>query len=255
MSHLVVVCCHGIWTGGPANGFNEEEWLIAPFQKDETPTFIDHIKAGLRTVAEDGEAILYFSGGPTRPETKLSEAQSYFNLAAANAFFSLLPADDTSILARIRTESRALDSYYNILFCLTAFYTAQRRWPTQITVISHAFKKLRLIDHHCVAIGFPLDRVRFVGIDPPAMEAALATGSGDCGTQKSVGGVSLALDQWALDPHGIGAELAGKRRRRNPWDVAQGVFENAVDCKMSGLVTMRTADGTEYISDTAPRPW
>lgn len=61
-THLVVVCCHGIWTGGPARGAAESEWLIAPFQAGETPTFIEHIKAGLVLLAADPDAVLMFSG-------------------------------------------------------------------------------------------------------------------------------------------------------------------------------------------------
>lgn len=36
--------------------------LIEPFQKGETPTFIDHIKAGLKALAEDCHSLLVFSG-------------------------------------------------------------------------------------------------------------------------------------------------------------------------------------------------
>ena len=61
-THLIVVCCHGIWIGGPARGTAESEWLIAPFQAGETPTFIEHIKAGLVLLAADPDAALMFSG-------------------------------------------------------------------------------------------------------------------------------------------------------------------------------------------------
>jgi hypothetical protein len=36
--------------------------LIEPFQKGETPTFINHIKAGLKAMAEDPNGILILSG-------------------------------------------------------------------------------------------------------------------------------------------------------------------------------------------------
>lgn len=62
LSHLIVVCCHGIWAGGPAGGFDESEWLIAEFQVGETSTFVEHIKAGLLALADDDEALLMFSG-------------------------------------------------------------------------------------------------------------------------------------------------------------------------------------------------
>lgn len=62
-SHLVVVCCHGIWLGGPSKGWNEASWLIADFQRGETPTFIEHIKAGVECLANDVQnTALVFSG-------------------------------------------------------------------------------------------------------------------------------------------------------------------------------------------------
>lgn len=90
-NHLVVVCGHGIWRGGPAHGHDEAEWLIESYKAGETPTFIEHIKAGIQVLADDERAIVAFSGGPTRKETPLSEARSYANLAAANDYFGLLP--------------------------------------------------------------------------------------------------------------------------------------------------------------------
>lgn len=61
-AHLIVVCCHGIWVGGPTRGADESEWLIAPYQAGETPTFIEHIKAGLTLLAADQRSVLMFSG-------------------------------------------------------------------------------------------------------------------------------------------------------------------------------------------------
>jgi uncharacterized protein YgfB (UPF0149 family) len=62
-THLIIVCCHGIWTGGLANGYDEAEWLIAGFQKGETATFVQHVRDGVRILAEDQQnAVLVFSG-------------------------------------------------------------------------------------------------------------------------------------------------------------------------------------------------
>jgi hypothetical protein len=91
-NHLIIVCCHAVWLGGPMRGFSEEEWLFADFQAGETLTFIEHIKAGLRVLKDDTRSILMFSGGPTRKETQSSEANSYASLAAANSYFRILPA-------------------------------------------------------------------------------------------------------------------------------------------------------------------
>ena len=60
--HLVIVCGHGIWLGGPKKGWDESEWLIESYKAGETPTFIEHIKAGVKIMAENPNAVLVFSG-------------------------------------------------------------------------------------------------------------------------------------------------------------------------------------------------
>ncbi|KAI2627268.1 hypothetical protein GGS26DRAFT_592296 [Hypomontagnella submonticulosa] len=204
--HLVIVCCHGIWLGGPAHGHDENEWLIASFQKGETPTFIEHIKIGLRVLNEDESSLLMFSGGPTRKETRLSEARSYANLARANAYFGHLSEAEAE--KRISCEERALDSYYNVLFSLTKFWSDHGTWPKKITIVSHAFKRERLVDCHCGAIGFPLDRVDFLGVDPP--------GTVDGTNEAAIKGIVEAVTQWKEDPHGKGDLLVGFAVEYNP---------------------------------------
>jgi dihydrofolate synthase len=61
-NHIVIVCGHAIWPGGPKNGWDESEWLIESYKKGETPTFIEHIRAGVKVLSEDERAILVFSG-------------------------------------------------------------------------------------------------------------------------------------------------------------------------------------------------
>ncbi|KAJ6157650.1 hypothetical protein N7470_005242 [Penicillium chermesinum] len=60
--HLIIVCCHAIYAGGPTHGSSEDEWFIEDFQRGETPTFVSHVKAGLDALAADNCGILIFSG-------------------------------------------------------------------------------------------------------------------------------------------------------------------------------------------------
>ncbi|PTB41082.1 hypothetical protein M441DRAFT_140833 [Trichoderma asperellum CBS 433.97] len=254
---LIVVCCHGIWNGGPSKGANEDEWLIADFQRGETSTFIEHIKLGVKLLSESyDDSVLAFSGGPTRKETTLSEAQSYSNLAAAQNLFGhsfvnklestpeLIPK---VISSRILVEDRALDSYHNVLFSLTLFYSRFHAWPLSLTIVSHDFKRPRFIDGHCAAIGFPLERTTFLGIDPPGMI------NGE--NEAAMKGVGQAVDEWTADPHGRGEKLAGKRARRNPWGMWQGVFEEQVDGPRKGGLVTEGIGEMETLVDDAPRPW
>ncbi|OAA59135.1 DUF218 domain containing protein [Niveomyces insectorum RCEF 264] len=301
-NHLVVVCGHGIWCGGPARGHDEAEWLIESYKAGETPTFIAHIKAGLQVAADDPRAVVAFSGGPTRKETPLSEGRSYANLAAANDYFGLLlppplnedddegddddDADDVPaaradrrLHPRILVEEQALDSYYNLLFSLLAFWRAHGVWPARLTIVSHAFKRARLVAGHCGpdALAFlPLERVGFVGINPPNLPPefaepaatetaapAAATTTADTAAaakQHAMQDAHTVGDHWAADPHGVGPVLAGKRRARNPWAADQRLFASAAERQRSGLVTRPVgggdaADGMEALAADSPRPW
>lgn len=173
--------------------------------------------------------------GPTRSETDLSEARSYANLASENNYFGLPNISS----ARLLLEERALDSYQNILFSLTLFFSTYRTWPRSMTIVSHAFKKHRLVDLHCSAIGFPGRDVEFMGIDPPGED-------GGEGSKK-------AEVDWTVDPHGIGGGLRAKREKRNVKNIWQGVFREG-EGSDSGLVT-NGSGSQEHLVDDAPRPW
>lgn len=284
-NHCIIVCGHAIWTGGiPQKGYDESEWLIESYKSGETPTFIEHIKAGVKALGDDPHAALVFSGGPTRSETQLSEARSYANLAAANNYFGLLPPvyDPSSVKPssdpfspipidpRILLEERALDSYHNIIFSLILFWRTYGSWPSRLTIVSHAFKRARLVDAHCGAIGFPLEKITFIGINPPNLPADLAaagdgsyTGADDSEAGGEVSPEKAAAMQgareivglWADDPHGIGEVLARKRQARNPWNVNQKLFASGDEREKSGVRTLGYENMMEALMEGSPRPW
>lgn len=183
--------------------------------------------------------------GPTRKETQTTEAQSYHNVAMANSYWGILT--DPSIQSHVVPENRALDSYHNVLFCLIKFWEDWgNNWPQRVTIVSHAFKRQRLVDCHCGAIGYPLDRVEFVGIDPPGML--------DGSNEDAIKGVTKAVTEWLEDPHGTGASLAGKRRNRNPWNINQDLLSSDYSRKCSGVKTL-VLEGVELLDPRGPRPW
>lgn len=164
------------------------------------------------------------------------------NVAIQNDYFSLLEAP--IIDGEILLEERALDSYHNVLFSLTLFHTRFGYWPQKVTIISHAFKKPRVVDGHCVAIGVPLERVSFVGIDPPSLKEK----------EGAMVGVTEAVGDWEDDPHGRGDKLASKRARRNVWGTWQGVFEEGIyESRKGGLRTIGHGK-MESLAD-GERPW
>lgn len=202
----------------------------------------------------------------------LSEARSYANLAAASSYYNLLPPGhaDPVATARVLLEERALDSYANILFSLVAFWRAHAAWPQRLTLVSHEFKRARLVDAHCAAIGFPPDRVAFVGISPPDLRAVGSAAAADdddleraaaepgrlaAAKAAKMRDVHAVVGAWMRDPHGVGETLAGKRRQRNCWGVDQMLFRDEEERSRSGLKTRVLDDGVEALIDDAPRPW
>jgi hypothetical protein len=184
--------------------------------------------------------------GPTRPETRLSEAESYVNLAEAHKYWGLLPASDSK--ERVIVEKRALDSYHNLVFSITKFYEVTSTWPTHITIISNEFKRARFLDLHRLAIGWPSDKVSFVGIDPPYMMEDLVRAKNVRQGERRNG-----FEAWQWDMNGTRRELEEKRTRRNPWYVSQTLFENEDVRDRSGV--QYAIHGQREVLCMGPQPW
>ncbi|KAI9833605.1 MAG: hypothetical protein M1819_003558 [Sarea resinae] len=198
--------------------------FIEPFQKGETPTFIEHAKAGLRTLSEDaGNALLIFSGGPTKASlTPLSEAQSYLALCRSNNYFGY-PVHDGS--DDVSTEDLATDSFQNVLFSILRFRTLVGHYPSRITLVSHAFKRERFVALHARALRWPLQALDYVGIDPPpeiTPRAVLVAGERERG-----------VGLWARDLYGARSQLREKRVQRG-W--RQELLPEVEETSVMGLV-------------------
>ncbi|PLN84736.1 hypothetical protein BDW42DRAFT_30590 [Aspergillus taichungensis] len=257
-THLIIVCCHAIYLGGPTNGASEDEWLIEPFQKGETPTYTQHVKAGLGLLEGDPGGLLVFSGGATKQDrTALTEGESYFNLAQDNNLFSFnVPP------SQIRAEIHAVDSYQNILFSLLHFRRATGAYPQRISVVTHEFKRPRFMKWHFPALGLRpiagsltsadvddsrLDaKVRVIGINPPEEIASLE------GLLAGEGKSGIGL--WRDDPYGVLGELAAKRRKRG-WErgMERGVF---LGVGLEGVVEELVCwDGGSWFWGLGRLPW
>ncbi|KAL4875644.1 hypothetical protein BJY04DRAFT_223878 [Aspergillus karnatakaensis] len=248
-THVIIVCCHAIYLGGPTNGVNENEWLIEPFQRGETPTFTEHVKAGLKILDEDQESVLVFSGGVTkRPATNLAEGESYLNLAKDNAYFGY--GDSAHIISRIIAETHATDSYQNVLFSVLDFALYTGASPGKVTVITHEFKRKRFMECHFPALGLHPDRVSVVGINPPEEVTPLE--------ELVEGEEKRGIGLWRGDMYGVGKELSGKRAKRGWRDgVEHGIWTGVgLESVVEELVSWSGGrSGNEWFPRMRELPW
>ncbi|KAJ5369256.1 uncharacterized protein N7496_009016 [Penicillium cataractarum] len=260
LTHLIVVCCHAIYIGGPTHGLEENEWLIEPFQREETPTFINHAKAGLRALANDPHGLLVFSGGPTkRPRTDLSEGQSYLNLVRDNNYFQHEPDLSTIDPSRVVAESHATDSYQNVLFSILRFRFHTGVYPNRVTVVTHEFKRARFVECHFPAMGllhrFASEevvhdpRVSVIGIDPPEEVTPI---------ESLIRGESLrGIGLWRRDLYGVGQDLAGKRIIRG-WKteiIHELCLDGMSEPVVEQLVAWDGGGGNEWFPNIERLPW
>jgi hypothetical protein len=182
---LILVCCHAVYTGGPAGDPTDAaHWLLQPFQRgsatkeSEHLTFLRHIARALRSLRDGAERVGADDGRGRRP--RASEARGYLDaahglLAASRAPSPARPAlgldlralagvDPASLPALAALEERATDTAQNLLFGICRFHDVRGAYPAAVRVVSHAFKRERILMHRD-AIRWTR-RFDVLGIDP-----------------------------------------------------------------------------------------
>lgn len=247
---LIIVCCHAVYlpdADSPSfplhSPYDEQKWLLAPFQKSDLATgkpgehltFLAHAQAGLDalTICPSNNSLetdlLVFSGGVTKSaETRMSEARSYYNACLANdlalGHFGGGRTQSLYRQGRIQLEEHATDSLQNLLFSILLFRRTTGHYPRHIRIITHAFKARRFLELHAPAIRWPEKRIQVQGIDPVMSMFELdATLEGE---------ERFGYALWEEDALGKGDKL-GKKRRERGWH--SNVVEKLVDGCEDGL--------------------
>jgi hypothetical protein len=175
-------------------------------------------------------------GGVVGRREERSEGAGYRALAKARDYFGYEVCGETE---RVLVEEYSTDSFQNVLFGLIGYFKQvvmqlqegckgkgedageNVGWdvglPKKLIVVSHEFKRARFMDLHIPALGFPLERVEFIGIDPPW--------TGERRDEMVKGEMERGYRAWKDDDWGIGEFLSAKRKERG-WD--EEVFVNEV---------------------------
>ncbi|CAG8504237.1 10945_t:CDS:2 [Ambispora leptoticha] len=207
LQDLVLVAGHAIFVGSDLEHVEEDnDWVLEDYQKggEQVKTFLKHIRKGVELTIDNGEALLIFSGGQTRPSAgPRSESQSYWVLAESLHMFPSF--ENSTVFNRATTEEYARDSYENLLFSICRFYELTGHYPRNVTVVGFGFKRRRFLELHRAAVKFPKERFNYVGIDPG--DSALGRMGGE-----NINGLGLFRD----DLYGCHGKLRDKKINRNP---------------------------------------
>lgn len=154
LQNLVTVAALPLYTSSKCDKPDvENSSFVEPYQNqsDSQDTFIHDIKAGVEAAAAVTAALLLFSGGETWKDAgPSSEAQSYWSAAESEVWFG-----KEDVRLRTLTEEFARDTFENLMFSVCRFRGSTGHYPTNITVVSYDFIKLRFTDVHRHALRFP----------------------------------------------------------------------------------------------------
>ncbi len=129
---------------------------------------------------------------------------------------------------RAFTEEHSRDSLENVVFSLCRFYELTGKYPERLTIVSYDFKEQRFLEVHRAALGWPEERIRFVGT--PALN------------EEMVAGEEHTRMLFERDPYGCTGELKEKRLARDPW--SNGGY-SAARCPALGPV-LEVCDGKDW---------
>lgn len=197
---LLIVACHAIFVGNSRNDiYDDNKWILFPFQKGEPKYYVEHLKEGIKLLSEKENSILIISGGKTRQEAlNLSEAVSYYNIAELENWFGFVNVKERTFL-----EEYARDSFENLLFSICRYYQLFKSMPEKNILITWKFKEERY-DFHRKSIGIEDYEYEFIGVNEPD-DLNLA-----------IENERKTLSEFKSDPYGIKGTLREKKELRNP---------------------------------------
>lgn len=198
---LILVPGHALFkaevASAPANPAANEPWSLLPFQNDEPPVYLEHIRAGVELASKESDTVLVFSGGTTRPDAGYwTEASSYYAAAAAMNWWDFPKP-------YVMKEEFAADSFENFLFSLCRFRVEAGAFPATVIVIGWPFKKERF-EMHRDALRYPVEAFTYMGIGEPRYRAAAEESE------------SKTRELFRISPYGLHPEIREKRMLRNP---------------------------------------
>lgn len=200
MQNLIIVAGHAI-VQDLERVSQDAGWYLLDFQLGEPERYIGHIRRAIEEAAADPNALLIFSGGPTRKEAgPRSEALSYWLVAEHFNWFG-----HASVRGRAYLEDFARDSFENLLFGICRHREIAGHLPDHVSLVSWEFKRTRFEDLHREAIAWPRERFRYVGAnDPERIDQALDSEQRACA-------------KYIADPYSLGEEFRAKKLDRNPF--------------------------------------